>query len=142
MSAAEQGRVVEFAIGGMTCAACSTRLEKVLNRQAGMQANVNLAAERARIRLSGAADEAAVVTAVAKAGFTAEVVDGQTREREKAEKLRTYQSEIKRFWIAVLLTLPLVMHWTGMGWLQALLADIAVRSPRLSEVLEKVVKSV
>ena len=108
MSEAEQGRVVEFAIGGMTCAACSTRLEKVLNRQAGMQANVNLAAERARIRLSGAADEAAVVTAVAKAGFTAEVVDGQTREREKAEKLRTYQSEIKRFWIAVLLTLPLV----------------------------------
>lgn len=108
MSEAEQGRVVEFAIGGMTCAACSTRLEKVLNRQAGMQANVNLAAERARIRLSGAADEAAVVTAVAKAGFTAQVVDGQTREREKAEKLRTYQSEIKRFWIAVLLTLPLV----------------------------------
>ena len=45
---------------------------------------------------------------MAKAGFTAEVVDGQTREREKAEKLRTYQSEIKRFWIAVLLTLPLV----------------------------------
>jgi Cu+-exporting ATPase len=57
-----------------------------------MQANVNLAAERARIRLSGAADEAAVVAAVAKAGFTAEVVDGQTREREKAEKLRTYQA--------------------------------------------------
>ena len=49
MSEAEQGRVVEFAIGGMTCAACSTRLIKVLNRQAGMQANVNVAAERPRI---------------------------------------------------------------------------------------------
>lgn len=104
----DQARVVEFAIGGMTCAACSTRLEKVLNRQSGMQANVNLAAERARVRLSGAADEAAVVAAVAKAGFIAEVVDGQTREREKAEKLRIYQREIRRFWIAVLLTLPLV----------------------------------
>ena len=43
-SESETGRVVEFAIGGMTCAACSARLEKVLNRQAGMQANVNLAA--------------------------------------------------------------------------------------------------
>ena len=57
-SAPEEGaagaeQVVEFAIGGMTCAACSTRLEKVLNRQPGMQANVNLAAERARVRLSG-----------------------------------------------------------------------------------------
>lgn len=26
----------------------------------------------------------------------------------------------------ILLTLPLVMHWTGMGWVQALIADIAV----------------
>ncbi len=108
MSEGESGRVVEFAIGGMTCAACSARLEKVLNRQPGMQANVNLAAERARVRLLGAADEAAVVAAVAKAGFVAELVDSQTREREKAEKMRVYRSEIKRFWIAVALTLPLV----------------------------------
>ncbi|WP_310491378.1 heavy metal translocating P-type ATPase [Dechloromonas sp.] len=108
MTESETGRVVEFAIGGMTCAACSARLEKVLNRQAGMQANVNLAAERARVRLSATADEAAVVAAVAKAGFTAAVVDGQTREREKAAKLLVYRSEIRRFWISVALTLPLV----------------------------------
>ncbi len=108
MSEPDKSRVVEFAIGGMTCAACSARLEKVLNRQAGMQANVNLAAERARVRLSAEADEAAVVAAVAKAGFTATVVDGQTRGREKLEKQRVYQREIRRFWIAVALTLPLV----------------------------------
>ena len=107
MSEPAEPRVVEFAIGGMTCAACSTRLEKVLNRQPGMQANVNLAAERARIRLSGAADEAAVIAAVGKAGFRAELVDAGTREREKAEKQRAYQQEIVRFWIAVALSLPL-----------------------------------
>lgn len=104
----ESGRVVEFSIGGMTCAACSARLEKVLNRKPGMLANVNLAAERARIRLSGAADEAAVIEAVAKAGFSAALVDGQTREREKAEKLTVYRNELRRFWISVALTLPLV----------------------------------
>jgi P-type Cu+ transporter len=108
MTESDTARVVEFAIGGMTCAACSARLEKVLNRQAGMQANVNLASERARVRLSASADEAAVVAAVAKAGFTASVVDAQTREREKAAKLRIYRSEIRRFWISVVLTLPLV----------------------------------
>ncbi len=108
MNAPESGRVVEFAIGGMTCAACSARLEKVLNRQPGMQANVNLAAERARVRLVGAADEAAVVAAVAKAGFSAAVVDGQTRAREKAEKMRVYRREIRLFQIAVALSLPLV----------------------------------
>jgi len=133
MSEPASGRVVEFAIAGMTCAACSVRLEKVLNRQPGMQANVNLAAERARVRLLGAADEAAVLAAVAKAGFTAEVVDKQTREREKAAKLLVYRSEIRRFWIAVALTLPLVGQMLFMlgehgahnelpRWLQLLLA--------------------
>ncbi len=79
MSEAEQGRVVEFAIGGMTCAACSTRLEKVLNRQAGVRGQCrSWPPSTARIRSSGAADQAAVVTAVAKAGFTREAVDGQT----------------------------------------------------------------
>ena len=101
-------RVVEFAIGGMTCAACSARLEKVLNRQPGMQANVNLAAERARVRLEGEASEQAVVAAVAKAGFSAAIVDAGTRDREKAAKIQVYRSEIRRFWISVALTLPLV----------------------------------
>jgi P-type Cu+ transporter len=128
--------VVEFAIGGMTCAACSTRLEKVLNRQPGMQANVNLAAERARVRLNGVAPEA-VIAAVAKAGFSAAVVDGQTRDKEKTEKLLVYRKEIRRFWISVALTLPLVAQMAFMfgghghenepmrelpRWLQMLLA--------------------
>lgn len=101
-------RVVEFAIGGMTCAACSTRLEKVLNRQSGMRANVNLAAERARVRLEGAATAEAVIAAVAKAGFSASLVDAGTREREKAAKRQAYAQESRRFWISVVLTLPLV----------------------------------
>lgn len=133
MNEPESGRVVEFSIGGMTCAACSARLEKVLNRQPGMQANVNLAAERARIRLAGTADEAAVIAAVAKAGFSAALVDGQTRAREKAEKQRVYRQEIRQFQIAVALSLPLVgqmffmfgehgQHNELPRWLQFLLA--------------------
>ena len=108
MSETAETRVVEFAIAGMTCAACSARLEKVLNRQPGIQANVNLAAERARVRLADGADEAAVIAAVARAGFAASLVDKDTRTREKARRAAEYQREIRRFWIAVALTLPLV----------------------------------
>ncbi len=108
MNEAAGSRVVEFAIAGMTCAACSARLEKVLNRQQGMQANVNLAAERARVRLDGAADEAAVIAAVARAGFTASLVDKDTRVREKVRRAADYRREIRRFWIAVALILPLI----------------------------------
>lgn len=126
-------KVVEFSISGMTCAACSARLEKVLNRQPGMQANVNLASERARIRLGEGIDAAAVIAAVAKAGFSAAPVDGETRRREKAEKQRVHRSEARYFWIAVALSLPLVGQMFFMfgesghhielpRWLQLLLA--------------------
>ena len=108
MSETAGTRVVEFAIAGMTCAACSARLEKVLNRQPGIQANVNLAAERARVRLAGVADETTVIAAVARAGFTASLVGKDTRTREKARRAADYQREIRRFRIAVVLTLPLV----------------------------------
>ncbi|MEN3373211.1 heavy metal translocating P-type ATPase [Dechloromonas sp. ZS-1] len=107
-------RVVEFAIGGMTCAACSARLEKVLNRQPGMQAHVNLAAERARVRLAPGAEMAAVIAAVAKAGFTATPVDAETREREKAAKAAVYRREVRQFWIALALSLPLVAQMAFM----------------------------
>jgi len=132
--AGASARVVEFAIAGMTCAACSTRLEKVLNRQPGMRANVNLAAERARVRLGDGVGAEAVIAAVAKAGFTASPVDAGTREREKEAKQRAYRREIRRFWIAVALTLPLVGQMLFMfgeqghqnelpRWLQCLLAS-------------------
>ena len=49
-----------------------------------------------------------MIAAVARAGFTASVVDKGTREREKARREADYRREIRRFWIAVALTLPLV----------------------------------
>src|SRR5690625_3819926 len=38
-----------FHITGMTCASCSQRVEKVLNKMDGVQAQVNLATEKANI---------------------------------------------------------------------------------------------
>jgi Cu+-exporting ATPase len=40
-------RLVELAIGGMTCASCASRIEKKLNRLDGVSATVNYATERA-----------------------------------------------------------------------------------------------
>lgn len=125
-------RVVEFAISGMTCAACSARVEKVLNRVPGVDASVNLATERARVRLSAEADEAAVISAVARAGYQAKLADAGTRAAEKAAKAVAYVAERRQFWIALVLTLPLVaqmpfmlsgdMHNELPRWLQLLLA--------------------
>lgn len=64
-------QTVSFPVGGMTCAACAARIEKVLNRQDGVQATVNFASERAQVQMDGpAASIETVVSAVRKAGFT------------------------------------------------------------------------
>ena len=58
-------------IEGMTCAACSTRVEKVLNKIEGVtKANVNLSTNKATIEYpSGAVDEETLLKAVEKAGY-------------------------------------------------------------------------
>ncbi|MBI5107419.1 MAG: copper-translocating P-type ATPase [Rhodocyclales bacterium] len=100
---------VDLAIGGMTCAACATRIEKQLNKLEGVEAAVNLAAERAHIRyVPGLADPERLVATVVKTGFTATLSSSDTRAEEKARKLAVYRAELRRFWISAALTLPLV----------------------------------
>ena len=129
---------LDLAIGGMTCAACAMRIEKQLNKLEGVEAAVNLAAERAHIRyVPGLADPEQLVATVVKTGFTASISSSDTRAEEKARKLAVYHEELRRFWISAALTLPLVAQMAFMfgsngsaaahddvlpRWLQLLLA--------------------
>jgi Cu+-exporting ATPase len=126
-------QTLDLAIAGMTCAACSTRLEKVLNKLPGVEARVNLATEKARLRYTpGLIDEASLIAAVGRAGFTATPITEAARAEAKAAKLAEYRQERNVFLIAVLLTLPLVAQMVAMfggdhslmldGWLQVALA--------------------
>jgi Cu+-exporting ATPase len=100
---------VELAIGGMTCAACSARIERQLNKLPGVQAAVNLPAERAHIRFDPAqADVDKLIATIVKTGFSATPSTEDTRAEEKARKEAAYRAELKRFWIALALTLPLI----------------------------------
>jgi Cu+-exporting ATPase len=130
---------LELAIGGMTCAACSARLEKVLNRLEGVEATVNLASERATLRFApGALTLEAACAAVERAGFSAVSAAELGREAEQAKKHEEWQASQRQFWFALLLTLPLAAQmfamfglWPGTSghnhdlvprWLQWLLA--------------------
>ncbi|MCL2590085.1 MAG: heavy metal translocating P-type ATPase [Betaproteobacteria bacterium] len=129
---------LELAVTGMTCAACSTRLEKVLNRLPGVEAAVNLASERAVLRFApGALTLETACAAVGKAGFGASVAQSLDREQERARKHIEWQASLKLFWFAAAMTLPLAIQmpamfglWPGWGgehefiprWLQCLLA--------------------
>jgi len=136
---AENSReTVELALGGMTCAACAARIEKQLNKLPGVEAAVNLAAERAHVRYNpGEVGVDRLIATIVKTGFSADVSTADTRAAEKAKKLAIYQAELRRFRIAAALTLPLVAQMAFMfgaadgtaahadvipRWLQLLLA--------------------
>ena len=68
-------------INGMTCAACVTRVEKVLKRQPGVvSAEVNLATEAARVVMDDNGDLDRLITAVANAGYAATVARADAPE--------------------------------------------------------------
>ncbi|MBC7907074.1 MAG: copper ion binding protein, partial [Rhodospirillaceae bacterium] len=91
---------VELSITGMTCAACSTRLEKVLGKVAGVsKAEVNLATERARVTLlPGTASAADLVAAVQRAGFGARMVTNAADQatREELDHARDLKRQLFR----------------------------------------------
>ncbi|ALK09661.1 heavy metal translocating P-type ATPase [Blastochloris viridis] len=113
--AASAGTIV-LDISGMTCAACSARLERVLSRLPGVEAvSVNLPLERADIRLApGGPDVAALVEAVERTGFgaTPRLHDAAARKAAEAEREAKRRAS-ERWTLAELifsaaLTLPLV----------------------------------
>ncbi|WP_432182276.1 heavy metal translocating P-type ATPase [Streptomyces sp. NBC_00063] len=65
---------VELAVGGMTCASCTARIEKKLNRLDGVTASVNLATEKAKVAYAPGVEVADLVATVQKLGYTAEPV--------------------------------------------------------------------
>lgn len=108
-------QTLELAISGMTCAACSTRLEKVLNRLPGVDATVNLATERATLHFApGALTLDAAKAAVARAGFVASEATRIVREQVRAEQKAAWAVELRHFWIAAALTLPLALQMPAM----------------------------
>ena len=73
----------------MTCAACATRIEKALNRLPGVQASVNLATERARIRYApGDVTAQPLIGAVERSGYGATVSGGGRRHRRAGPACR------------------------------------------------------
>ena len=106
-------RTLDLQLTGMTCAACAARIEKVLNRAAGVHAAVNFATETAHVEFDGdKATPETLIDAVRKAGYdAAPAVDPFAQpEREAHAEDERYRRELSRFAVAALLTLPFVAH--------------------------------
>ena len=119
---------ITLAVGGMTCASCSTRLEKVLARAPGvLNARVNLATEQATLEIVRGTSLASLVAVVAQAGFDATVPDTDATPAVPQHASK----EGRQVFLALLLALPLVLpmlalpfgqHLMLPGWVQLALA--------------------
>lgn len=102
---------VELDIGGMSCASCSARIERKLNKLNGVRASVNYATERAIVHGVSADDTDRVVEAVGKAGYTAVVRHPRGEGQEEgwlSEQSRARISSLRRrLAVAAILTIPL-----------------------------------
>ena len=97
----------ELAIAGMTCASCIARVERALKAVPGVTgAAVNLATERATVQ--GHASTAALIAAVARAGYEAQPADaGQAQAEAHEAKKDAERTALKRdLAIAAVLALP------------------------------------
>ncbi|MDP2784801.1 MAG: heavy metal translocating P-type ATPase [Sulfurimicrobium sp.] len=100
---------LQLALEGMTCAACATRIENALNRIEGVTATVNFATEMAHISyIPGTTSPELLITAINRTGYGAHASGESSRDAERARREAVYRKELRVFWLAAALTLPLV----------------------------------
>jgi len=123
---------IELAIGGMTCANCSNRVERALRASPGvLAASVNLATERATLRvLPATATPAALVQAVEGAGYTARALGGEDSASAEAEaRVAELRARARDTVVAALLSIPILVLAMGPMLLPGLAEAMARIAP-------------
>ncbi|MCX5130028.1 cation-translocating P-type ATPase, partial [Streptomyces sp. NBC_00347] len=134
--------VVTLDIGGMTCGACSARIEKKLNRLDGVTAEVNFALERAHVSYDDRHTLEELLDTVEKLGYTAALPpspqeaqaaagSGETAEEAADRELATMR---QRLLVCLALTVPVVamamitpLQFDNWQWLSfALAAPVSI----------------
>ncbi|AQS59118.1 heavy metal translocating P-type ATPase [Desulforamulus ferrireducens] len=101
----------DIKIKGMTCAACSSRVERVLKKLPGVfEASVNLATERAAVVFNPAElTPADLGKAIKEAGYTPVAAEESSDlDREQQERQREITHQRRMFMLAAIFSLPLL----------------------------------
>ncbi|MBD8067784.1 heavy metal translocating P-type ATPase [Bacillus sp. PS06] len=102
-----QEEKVNFNITGMTCAACATRIEKVLNKVDGVtDAVVNLATEKANVEfIPGKTTIDQLIAAIKKAGYGAKLRGEADGDYERSAREQAYKIQKTKFTVGALLSI-------------------------------------
>jgi len=106
---------VELDITGMTCASCAGRIERKLNKLPGVEASVNYATEKARVRAPEGTDPEQLLETVKAAGYSA-VIPAPIQERDENDNASPKSSDddwasqlLHRLLVSTALAVPVVL---------------------------------
>ncbi len=101
----------ELKISGMSCAACSAKVEKKLSKLEGVsKANVNLTTEKATIEYNPSKIKVSeMIKAVQALGYGAEKSEEVSRDREKEQREKEIKNLRITLIISIILSSPLVL---------------------------------
>ncbi|WP_332764968.1 heavy metal translocating P-type ATPase [Pseudomonas koreensis] len=125
-------QTLELSIDGMTCASCVGRVERALNKVAGVKSvSVNLANERAHLELLGPVDQQSLLDAVSKAGYTASVWQAESASTDKQQQRLKYErwALICAIALALPLVAPMLLQPFGLHWMLPAWAQFALATP-------------
>lgn len=133
---------VELTIGGMTCASCAARIEKKLNRMAGVTASVNYATEKAKVTYVDDVRPTDLIATVEATGYTATLpkspaASAEAADIEAGQARPAGDGEADRWWqrltVSAILTVPVLLmsmvpgaQFDNWQWLSLTLASPVV----------------
>ena len=104
---------MKFTVTGMTCAACSARVEKVTNAVEGVEkAEVNLLAGSMQVEASSEAVAAEIIKAVQNAGYNAYLPGEKKEKKEEKAPAENSLKEMKVRIIGSSICLVILMYFT------------------------------
>ena len=119
---------VDLSVGGMTCASCSARVEKVLARQPGVtDAGVNFATARATVTYDPARiDLDALGAAVERIGYSVEPVSSGELEEDTADEQHAWLRRVVIAWPLALVVFALLLFDMDATWARGTAAVLTV----------------
>ena len=133
-----------YSVGGMSCAACSARVEKAVGKVEGVE-SVSVSLLTNSMNVEGTAPDDAVIKAVVDAGYTASVEGKAKTSSESDDSLRDRETPklIKRLAVSAVFTLilmyfsmgALMWHWPLPSFFTANHISIAVVEMFLASIV-------
>ena len=110
----------KYTISGMSCAACSARVERAVKNLKGVkEVNVNLLTNTMLVSYDESLTSQQIIEAVVKSGYGASLVDSTNNDKQKKKEIDLEDKEtpklIRRLIFSTILLIPL--FYLGMGYM-------------------------